>query len=81
MLRRGRQNHSDFATGVVKLLALAALGIMTATGASFFTSTSVQADACKSGCIAAYNRCRIATNGSSRCNAQLQACVRRCIRR
>ncbi|MEO0672445.1 MAG: hypothetical protein AAFZ05_10515 [Pseudomonadota bacterium] len=42
---------------------------------------TVEAQACKSGCLRAYNQCRIATNGSSSCDRRFQNCIRRCLRR
>ncbi|MCL4766075.1 MAG: hypothetical protein KJZ80_07580 [Hyphomicrobiaceae bacterium] len=38
-----------------------------------------QGGACTSDCRAQYNQCRIATKGSSSCDAQFAACMRRCI--
>ncbi len=45
------------------------------------TLNSRPAFACESNCLAAYNQCRVATNGSPRCDAQFRACMQRCIRR
>jgi len=38
-----------------------------------------QGGACTASCRAQYNQCRIATKGSSACDAQFAACMRRCI--
>jgi hypothetical protein len=36
-------------------------------------------DSCAANCRAQHNQCRIATKGSPSCDAQLQACMQRCI--
>jgi hypothetical protein len=36
-------------------------------------------DGCAANCRAQHNQCRIATKGSPSCDAQLQACMQRCI--
>jgi hypothetical protein len=41
----------------------------------------VAQDSCTSSCRAQWNQCRIATKGSPSCDAQLQACMRGCLRR
>lgn len=37
------------------------------------------ANSCQQSCRAQWNQCRIATKGSSNCDAQLQACMQACI--
>lgn len=39
------------------------------------------ANSCVSGCHAAHSQCRIATKGSSSCDAQLRGCLQGCISR
>jgi hypothetical protein len=39
----------------------------------------VAQDGCAANCRAQHNQCRIATKGSPSCDAQLQACMQRCI--
>lgn len=39
----------------------------------------VAQDSCAASCRAAHSQCRIATKGSPSCDAQLQACMQRCI--
>jgi hypothetical protein len=41
----------------------------------------VQGNACVSSCNSAHTQCRIATKGSASCDAQLQACLRPCIKK
>jgi len=36
------------------------------------------ADSCGAACRNAYNQCRIATKGSSSCEAQFTSCMQRC---
>ncbi|MEO1265715.1 MAG: hypothetical protein AAFV26_08420 [Pseudomonadota bacterium] len=75
-------NMFDKRTGrrVVGGLAVA-LFVVTLSVGLMSSSGPVAANACKSGCLSAYNQCRIATNGSSSCDRRFQACVRRCLRR
>ena len=42
---------------------------------------SVSANSCASSCRAQHNQCRIATKGSSSCDARLQQCLQSCMRR
>jgi len=42
-------------------------------------SVQVAQDSCAASCRAQHNQCRIATKGSPSCDAQLQACMQRCI--
>jgi hypothetical protein len=57
-------------------LGIAVLGIVLMTGAP-----SAFANSCQQSCRAQWNQCRIATKGSSSCDAQLQACMQACIPR
>jgi hypothetical protein len=41
----------------------------------------VQGNACVSSCNTSHTQCRIATKGSASCDAQLQACLRACIKK
>jgi hypothetical protein len=38
-----------------------------------------EANSCQQSCRAQWNQCRIATKGSSSCDAQLRACMQSCI--
>lgn len=42
---------------------------------------SAEANACAAGCRQQHNQCRIATKGSSSCDARLQQCLQSCLRR
>jgi hypothetical protein len=61
------------------------LGALLAGAALFGDANSscalAQGNACASACRSAYSDCRIATKGSSSCDAQYQACLRGCARR
>ncbi len=39
------------------------------------------ANSCAAACRSAHNDCRIRTKGSGRCDAQLQRCLQRCLKR
>jgi len=60
----------------VVTLGMAVLGfvLIAAAPAAF-------ANSCQQSCRAQWNQCRIATKGSSSCDAQLQACMQACIPR
>jgi hypothetical protein len=76
---KSRASRLGFAALAVAGLVL--LAVAGGTGIAVTGATPAAANACNSGCLAAFNRCRIRTNNSPSCRAQLQACVRRCIRR
>ncbi len=61
------------------------LGALAVTAAAALLSGSgagtAEANSCTAQCRAAHNQCRIATKGSPSCDAQLQACLSRCLRR
>jgi hypothetical protein len=40
---------------------------------------AVAQDSCSAACRTAHSQCRIATKGSPSCDAQLMACLQRCI--
>jgi F0F1-type ATP synthase membrane subunit c/vacuolar-type H+-ATPase subunit K len=66
---------------VVSAAALVALGAAAfATLTATATPAIAQGNACVAACNAAHNQCRIATKGSSSCEAQLQVCLRACIK-
>jgi hypothetical protein len=70
------------------ILMLAGLGCMAVLSAIAVTFTdasmscaTAQGNACASACRAAHNECRIATKGSSSCDAQFAACMQGCLKR
>jgi hypothetical protein len=71
----------------VAAVALVAIGLAVAFGVTTFatltataTPAVAQGNACVSSCNAAHSQCRIVTKGSSSCDAQLQVCLRACIK-
>jgi hypothetical protein len=56
---------------------VAVAGAMLA-GAGLASIDRAAADGCAAGCRSAYNQCRIATKGSSSCEAQFTACMQSC---
>ena len=72
----------EMAVVVWKNCALAVLAIgLTAAGALAQTSQPVQVaqDSCSAACRNQHNQCRVATKGAASCDAQLTACLQRCI--
>ena len=65
---------STAATAVIIALAV---GVAVMGGAV----PPAEANSCQQSCRAQWNQCRIATKGSSSCDAQLQACMQACIPR
>jgi hypothetical protein len=66
------------------LWALAAGAVAGAllAGLSLMATNSAEAEGgCGESCRAAYNQCRIATKGSSACEAAFTGCMQRCIKR
>lgn len=61
------------------------LSVLLAAAALFGDAKSscalAQGNACASACRSAYNDCRIATKGSSSCDAQYQSCLQGCVKR
>jgi len=66
-----------FLIGLTGLAATAGVAL----GVSIASENVEVANSCAAQCRAAHNQCRIATKGSPRCDAQLQACLSRCLRR
>ncbi|MEM7777868.1 MAG: hypothetical protein AAF732_19940 [Pseudomonadota bacterium] len=60
---------------------VSAIVVLLALALSTTVVFDAKAGACSNACRAAYNQCRIATKGSSRCERSYRACLRRCIRR
>jgi hypothetical protein len=44
------------------------------------SATPALANSCTQNCRRQHNQCRIRTKGSSRCDAQLRRCLRRCLK-
>jgi len=65
--------------GLVCAAATAGFGLALGDGAR--SCANAQNSSCVSACRAAHNDCRIRTKGSASCDAQLQACMRDCIKR
>ena len=64
-----------------KLLLIAALALAATVSDMVGDGTCAlaQSSSCRSTCLAQYNQCRIATKGSSSCDAQYQACLQGCV--
>ncbi len=69
----------------VAIACLVVMGASSALAVLIVDSNSscalAQGNACASTCRSAYNDCRIATKGSSSCDAQYQACLQSCVKR
>lgn len=62
--------------------AMALVAVIAAVVATMPCAVGVAwANSCVSGCHAAHSQCRIATKGSSSCDAQLRGCLQGCISR
>lgn len=61
------------AAGVIIAVAVAVVAIWSGIAGT------AEANSCQQSCRAAWNQCRIATKGSSSCDAQLQSCMQACL--
>jgi hypothetical protein len=74
------RNRSFLMLAGVSCIA-ALTGIAVAFTDASTSCAKAEGNACVAACRAAHNECRIATKGSSSCDAQFQACIQGCVRR
>jgi hypothetical protein len=63
------------------LAAVAVVAALLAVSGLVATRPAEAEGGCGESCRAAYNQCRIATKGSSACEAAFTGCMQRCIKR
>jgi hypothetical protein len=62
-------------------LGVVAVALAVLAGAGLISIERAAADGCAASCRSAYNQCRIATKGSSSCEAEFTRCMQSCRRK
>ena len=65
----------------IGLLFVAVVLSTTAISGTYLWVERAEASGCAQGCYARHAQCRIATKGSSSCDAALRQCLKGCLRR